>query len=234
MEPYLICVMFFRTFSGVALGFAVMNTLSVIVDLFGPDSGACCRGGVVYNTTIPLERHNQFLLVPGGEAGARIGIWLGLYVWLLTAIAGVGFLAGKLTVATTTPAWGFWIIIIGAGIILFWIILSPEVRPPWRKTKLTTKKGAMENPKHKTYSVERGELKLVMFGRSPYWWWEEVYAGLMLNCKMLQQPGLVSVAIYAGWVFGHLIMITSVSPPSFVHGLELISIAFGIFSYRVI
>jgi hypothetical protein len=210
MRPYVICVIFFRVVAGLALGLAVMNTLSLIVDLFGPDSGACCRGGVVYNTTVPLERHNQFLLVPGGEAGVRIGMWLGVYVWLLTSISGVGFLVGKVTTVSSTPAWGFWIVAIFAGIVLCLVILSPEVRPPWKKTKLTTRNGQKERPQNSDCSVERGELKLVMLGSSPYWWWEEVHAGLVLNFGMLKQPGLLLLAIYAGWVFGHLVMSMSV------------------------
>ncbi|KAI5781896.1 major facilitator superfamily domain-containing protein [Geopyxis carbonaria] len=211
MQPYVVCLIFFRTLSGIVLGFGFINSFSTIVDLFGPDTGACCRGGVVYNTRIPMEGHNHFHQVPGGESGVRIGIWLGVYTWFLTSSPGFGFLFGKITVSKTTPAWGFWIVAILGGSLLMLIILIPEVRPPWTKVRLTrrtsrnrrTGRSARVEKQH----VERGELGLVMFGKSPRWWWQEVWGGLALSAKMFSQIGFMGVAIYVGWVFGHLVVV---------------------------
>lgn len=85
------------------------------------------------------------------------------------------------------------------GILLICIVLSTGVRPPWRKTRLTTCRHNKETAgRGHAATVERGELKLVMFGSSPQRWWGEVYPGLALNSKVLKQVGFGIVAVYAG------------------------------------
>lgn len=59
-------------------------------------------------------------------------------------------------------------------------------------------------------TVEKGEIRMVMFGSPPNWWWEEVSAGVSLTLRMLQQYGFLVVAIYFGWVFGHIVVVITV------------------------
>lgn len=212
MQPYIVCLLFFRTLSGIILGLAFMNTLSTLIDLFGPDTGACCRGGVVFSSQVPMEGQNQFSSIPGGESGVRIGIWLGIYIWLFASFQGIGFVFGKITIAKTTPAWGFWIITIIGGILLIFIVLGPEVRPPWSKKKLPQRRAnRVPQARIAREIVERGEIKMVVFGSSPRWWWEEVWAGLILSWTMMKQIGFFVISLYVGWVFGYLIMVVRVS-----------------------
>lgn len=44
----------------------------------------------------------------------------------------------------------------------------------------------------------------------PYWWGEEVKAGMELCCKMLQQPGFVVLAVYMGWAYAHFSLVLMV------------------------
>lgn len=214
MEPYVACLLFFRTVSGVILGFAFMNSMATIIDVFGPDTGACCRGGVVYNNRIPLEGHDQYNAIPGGEAGVRMGIWVGVFTWLLVASPCLGYLFGKITISRTTPAWGFWTVAILAGFLLISIIIAPEVRPPWKKIRIVPVRNASRRSRTTMIAgpetVEKGEIRMVMFGSPPNWWWEEVSAGVSLTLRMLQQYGFLVVAIYFGWVFGHIVVVITV------------------------
>jgi len=177
-----------------------MNSLTTILDLFGLDTGACCRGGVIYNNPVLTEGQNLYLHVPGGEAGVRAGAWIGFFSWLLVASPAVGYLFGKIAIANTNPAWGFWTVMILASVLLVLVVVAPEVRPPWR---------IAHRPEHRSAAKgveERGELKLVMFGTSPGYWWEEVWAGMALTWKMLHQKGFLILAVYFGLVFGHLML----------------------------
>ncbi|KAF8254038.1 hypothetical protein K440DRAFT_673713 [Wilcoxina mikolae CBS 423.85] len=212
MQPYVACLLFFRSISGLILGFAFMNGFATILDLFGPDTGACCRGGVVFNNRVPLEGQNQYNAVTGGEAGVRTGIWVGVFTWMFVASPGLGYLFGKIAVATTTPAWGFWTVAILTGFILALILVAPEVRPPWKTIRIgrsASRRGQRPAIAGIAGSevVERGEIKMVMFGSSPRWWWEEVFAGFLLTWKMMHQYGFLLLAVYFGWVFGHLVLV---------------------------
>jgi MFS family permease len=209
-------LLFFRAVSGVMLGFAYMNALATIMDLFGPDTGACCRGGVVYNNRAPVECQNQYHAVPGGESGVRMGIWVGIFTWLLVASPALGYLFGAIAIQRSTPAWGFWTVMILAGFLLTLVVIAPEVRPPWKRIQMADKPSARRLRHSLTASrvpetLERGELRLVMCGKSPQWWWEEVTAGLSLTWRMLHQVGFLLVAVYFGWVFGHVLLVMIVS-----------------------
>lgn len=219
MAPFIACILVFRAVSGFVLGFASMNALATLVDLFGPDTGACCRGGVVFNSNVPIEGQDQFHLVPGGEAGTRIGVWLGIWAWLFFAFGGVGFFIGELIVAQSSPAWGFWIVAVIATVVLFLVYLVPEVRPPWKKKRLISRKRTGWKGKEEKQPEDRGEIKMVIFGTSPRWWWEEVWAGTILSFRMLKQLGFLVMTVYVGWVAGEVAMAINVSPFRIVQGM---------------
>lgn len=222
MAPFVVCILVFRAISGFVLGFASMNVLATLIDLFGPDTGACCRGGVVFNSSIPIEGQDQFHLVPGGEAGARIGIWLGIWAWLFFAFGGVGYLVGQLIISRSSPAWGFWIVAVMATVLLLLVWLTPEVRPPWRKQRLINHRRAGWKGDEEKQHEDRGEITMVVSGTSPKWWWEEVRAGVVLSWRMCNQLGFLVVATYVGWTAGEVVMVFSVSPFWIGKGCEVI------------
>lgn len=211
MAPFVVCILFFRAVSGFVLGFASMNVLATLIDLFGPDTGACCRGGVVFNSSTPVEGQDKFHLVPGGEAGARIGIWLGIWAWIFFAFGGVGYLVGQLIISQSSPAWGFWIVAIVATVLLFLVWLVPEVRPPWKKQRTIDRRRAGWKGDEENQHEDRGEIMMVVFGTSPKWWWEEIRAGIVLSWRMCNQLGFLVIATYVGWTAGEVAMAFSVS-----------------------
>lgn len=210
MAPFVVCILVFRAVSGFVLGFACMNALGTLVDLFGPDTGACCRGGVVFNSSVPIEGQDQFHLVRGGEAGARIGIWLGVWAWMFFSFGGVGFLIGRLLMIYSSPAWGFWIVAIMATILLFLVWLVPEVRPPWKKKRVLTRRRTGWKGKGEDQHEDRGEIKMIISGASPKWWWEEVWAGAVLSFRMCRQLGFVVMVVYVGWISGEVATVFNV------------------------
>lgn len=212
MAPFVVCILVFRAISGFVLGFASMNVLATLIDLFGPDTGACCRGGVIFSSSTPVEGQDQFHLVPGGEAGARIGIWLGIWAWVFFAFGGVGYLIGQLIISRSSPAWGFWIVAILATVLLFLVWLVPEVRPPWKKQRLISRRRAGWKGDEEKQHEDRGEITMVVSGTSPKWWWEEVRAGVVLSWRMCNQLGFLVVAAYVGWTAGEVAMVFNVSP----------------------
>lgn len=211
MVPFIVLILVFRTISGFVLGFASMNALATIIDLFGPDTGACCRGGVVFNSHTPVEGQDQFFLVPGGEAGARMGVWLGVWAWLFFAFGGVGHFAGQLIVSRSPSAWGPWVVAAIATVVVFLVWLVPEVRPPWKKQRVISQRRTGWRGKDELQRVDRGEIKMVVFGSSPYWWWEEVWAGVVLSFRMLGQLGFFVMTVYIGWIAGEIAMVFNVS-----------------------
>ncbi|KAI5821423.1 hypothetical protein BZA77DRAFT_299532 [Pyronema omphalodes] len=214
-RQYVICLLFFRSLSGFVFGFAFMNCFATLLDLFGPDTGACCRGGVVFNNIVPMEGQNQYQGVEGGEAGVRAGAWIGLFTWMFVGSAGCGYLFGKVVVARTTLAWGFWIVAILTGVLIVLVVTVPEVRPPWKTVQIDGTLSGTGNRRSisgfaESEVVERGEIKMVMFGSSPKWWWEEVSAGFFLSVKMMRQRGFLLVALYFGWIIGNQVLLMTV------------------------
>lgn len=207
MLPYVICMMVFRGVSGIVLGFAAMIAFATIMDLFGPDTGACCRGGIVFNNRAPVEGANQYHMVSGGEAGSRIGVWLGIWSWLFVSFPGAGFFIGQIIADKASPAWGFWTVAMADGMLFFAVAMIPEVRPPWRRVVGERRRGGWMRRR-----VERGELALVVFGKPPEWWWEEVWAGLRMSGRMCGQVGFALLAAYVGWVVGEVTVVMRVCP----------------------
>ena len=206
MLPYVVCSLVFRSLSGIIIGFAGLTSLATILDMFGPDTGACCRGGVVFNNDIPVEGMDKYHLVPGGEAGARVGVWLGVWAWFFVASPGVGFFIGLIIAERFGPAWGFWVTAIADIVLLFAAATIPEVRPPWRRLV-----GGERLSGWVRSGVERGELALVIFGKPPERWWKEVWAGLKMTGRICGQAGFLILAVYTAWVVGQVTMIMSVS-----------------------
>ena len=59
--------------------------------------------------------------------------------------------------------------------------------------------------------VARGEVKMHLTGNGPYWWGEEVKAGLKLSWLMVKQPGFLVLSIYSAWVYAQFTLVLMVS-----------------------
>ncbi|KAK6405510.1 hypothetical protein LTR95_018758, partial [Oleoguttula sp. CCFEE 5521] len=84
--------------------------------------------------------------------------------------------------------------------------------------------------------VARGEVKLHISNDGPMWWWEEVWAGLILTKRMLFQPGFAVMALYLGWIYAQVVFFLVLLGAllsrdymwkSYLVGLASLSFAFG-------
>jgi len=92
-------------------------------------------------------------------------------------------------------------------VVLMLNIIAPEVR---RSAFRRTIKEIMGD--HGGFSrIGRGEVKMHLTGNGPYWWGEEVKAGLQLSSKMIRQPGFFLLALYSAWVYAQFTLVLMVS-----------------------
>ncbi|RPA94297.1 hypothetical protein L873DRAFT_1814648 [Choiromyces venosus 120613-1] len=223
MVPYVICLLVFRSVSGVVMGFTGLTSFATILDMFGPDTGACCRGGIIFNNCVPTEGVDQFHLVPGGEAGARVGVWLGVWAWFFVAFPGIGFFVGGIIAEKLGPAWGFWLATIVDAVLFLAAAAIPEVRPPWQRLVGGERRSGWVRRR-----VERGELALVIFGKPPEWWWKEVWAGLKMTGRMCGQAGFLVLAVYTAWLVGQVTIIMRLLVRLLSYNYEFKSIDVGL------
>lgn len=90
--------------------------------------------------------------------------------------------------------------------VLLLNVIAPEVRrSAFRRTlaEIIGEGGSFSR-------VARGEIKLHLTGNGPYWWGEEVKAGLQLSWRMIQQPGFLILSIYAAWAYAQFTLILMV------------------------
>jgi MFS family permease len=182
-----------RAVSGLVLGFANVNYITVLLDLFGASLQS-------------KNPHQEFVVVNDVRRhGGGMGIWLGIWSWCWIASLAVGFMIGAAIIEDLTPDWGFYIvvlIIIGAMLLN---ILAPETRrAPYRKS-VTEVYDRDEN--YITRRVSRGEVKLHIATEGPKYWFEEVWAGIKLQFMMLLQPGFFILCLYLGWIYAQIVLV---------------------------
>jgi MFS family permease len=183
-----------RALSGFALGFVNINLQATLLDLFG----ASLQSGNPHQEIVDLydvRRH-----------GGGMGLWLGLWSWCSVGSISIGFFIGTLVVENAEVTWGFWISLILLMVVLLLNIIGPEVRrSAFRRTvaEVMGDEGQMNR-------VSRGEVKMHLKSAGPYWWGEEVKAGLELCWKMFRQAGFAVLAVYIGWTYAHFTLILMV------------------------
>jgi MFS family permease len=185
-----------RAASGFALGFVNINSQATLLDLFG----ASLQSGNPHQEVVDLydvRRH-----------GGGLGLWLGLLSWCSVGSISVGFFIGALIVDTADVTWGFWTSLTLMMVVLLLNVIGPEVR---RSAYRHTVADLMGDEGHVS-RVSRGEVKMHLKSAGPYWWGEEVKAGMELCWKMLQQPGFAVLAVYIGWAYAHFTLILMVFP----------------------
>lgn len=183
-----------RAVSGFALGFVNINLQATLLDLFG----ASLQSSNPHQETVDLydvRRH-----------GGGMGLWLGLWSWCSVGSISIGFFIGTLVVDNADVAWGFWISLMLMMVVLLLNVIGPEAR---RSAYRRTVAEVMRDGGH-INRVSRGEVKMHLKSAGPYWWGEEVKAGIELSWKMFRQPGFAVLAVYIGWTYSHFTLILMV------------------------
>lgn len=184
-----------RAISGIVMGFANINFLATLLDLFG----ASLQSGNPHQEVVnenDVRRH-----------GGGMGVWLGIWTWCFIGSIGVGFLFGALIISGVNVSWGFYVSIILIAIVLLLNIITPEVRrSPYRRSMAEVRTGSDISRR-----IARGEVKMHLQSTGPKWWWEEVIAGNVLCLRLLKEPGFLLLALYLGWIYGQVILVIVVS-----------------------
>lgn len=184
-----------RILTGFAMGFANINLLPTLFDLFG--------------ASLMSERPHQEVVVKEDirRQGGGVGLWLGIWCWCYIGSLSVGFCIGACIITKLNPAWGFYLIIILLAFFLFVNVVAPETRPtPYRRSLVHFFDPPSPNVKRR---LARGEVKLHISNTGPKWWLEEVTAGIILTKRMLFQPGFFLMALYLAWIYAQVVLVVT-------------------------
>ncbi|CAN9252594.1 unnamed protein product [Alternaria alternata] len=190
---YRVGLLLSRGLSGVVLGFANVNYITVLLDLFGASLQS-------------KNPHQEFVVANDVRRhGGGMGMWLGLWSWCWIGSLAVGFQIGAAIIEKLTPDWGFYIVVVILALALILNIMTSETRrAPFRKS-VTEVYDRDEN--YITRRVSRGEVKLHIETEGPKYWFEEVWAGIQLMAMMLCQPGFLVLALYLGWIYAQVVLV---------------------------
>ncbi|KAI4289879.1 MAG: hypothetical protein L6R35_000842 [Caloplaca aegaea] len=188
---YRVGLLLSRAVAGLVMGFANINFIATLLDLFGASLQSVNPHQEIVNEN-DVRRH-----------GGGMGVWLGVWTWCFIGSIGVGFFLGAVIISGLAVDWGFWITIIVTAFVLVLNVLVPEVRrSPYRRS-VAEVRTATEMSRR----VARGEVKMHLYSTGPKWWIEEVLAGSVLCIRMLKQPGFLVLSTYVGWIYGQIVMI---------------------------
>ncbi|KAI5246406.1 hypothetical protein E4T42_06347 [Aureobasidium subglaciale] len=182
-----------RFFLGFALGFAHINFLSTLLDLFG--------------ASLQSRNPHQELVVYDDvrRQGGGMGIWLGCWAWCFVGSLSLGFLIGAAITQHLDPAWGFYVVVIILSFFILLNVIAPETRrAPYRRSVLRY----LDEEEKLKKRVARGEIKLHLDQDGPKYWWEEVWAGMSLMARMFCQVGFFVLAVYLAWIYALVVLVT--------------------------
>ena len=184
-----------RAFAGFVMGFANINFLATLLDLFGSSLQSMNPHQEVVDVN-DVRRH-----------GGGMGVWLSIWTWSFIGSLGVGFLIGAGIISNLNVVWGFWITIILTVAVLILNVLTPETRrSSYRRSMAEVRTGTDLSRR-----VARGEISMHLYSTGPKDWWEEVFAGSTLCVRMLMQRGFIILALYVAWIYGQVILVIIVS-----------------------
>lgn len=199
VSTYRVGLLLSRSLSGLIIGFANINFMTTLLDLFGASLQSAHPHQETVNNN-DVRRH-----------GGGMGVWLGIWTWCFIGSIGVGFLIGAIIISDLDVSWGFWLTIILTAFILILNVLVPEVRrSPYRRSM-----AEVQNDGAVSRRIARGEIKMHIDATGPIWWWEEAVAGHKLCLRMLKQPGFTVLALYMGWIYGQIVMVIVASTSEF-------------------
>lgn len=191
-SQYRVGLLISRCFTGLALGLAHINSFTALLDLFG--------------ASLMSNRPHQELVAFDDirRDGGGMGLWLGLWSWSFIASLSIGFVAGAGVIEHLSAEWGFYvtIIILASGLVLN--IIAPETRRSAFRRSFRNYVGPEEKSKLKE---ARGEVKLHISTTGPQFWWEEVWAGVVLSKRMFFQWGFSVIALYVGWIYAQIVLV---------------------------
>lgn len=195
VRRYRILLLLSRGISGFVFGFANINNLGTLLDVFGA-SLKSSEANEGLDDPLDIRRH-----------GGGMGVWLAIWSWCTVGSIALGFVIGAFIISGASVDWGFWVSLILLMFVLLLNIITPEVRrSAFRRTiaEVLGETGGFSR-------VARGEVKLHLTGNGPYWWGEEVVAGLRLSWQMVKQPGFLVLSVYAAWVYAQFTLVLMVS-----------------------
>lgn len=185
-----------RGASGLVLGLLDMNLKAMMLDCFGASLQSQALGEDLHDS-YDVRKH-----------GGGMGMWLGFLSWSTIGPISIGFMIGASIIDRgASVSWGFWIALCLLLTALLFTIVAPEVRrAAFRRTveEMTGQEGRFSR-------VSRGEIKMHLDGTGPYWWGEEVFAGIRLCGKMARQPGFLLLSLYTAWVYAQYSLVLMVS-----------------------
>ena len=182
-----------RAALGLVLGFANVNYITVLLDLFG--------------ASLQSKNPHQEFVVPNDvrRHGGGMGMWLGIWSWCWIGSLAIGFQVGAAIIESLSPDWGFYVVVIMLAAALVLNILAPETRrAPYRKSVMEVYD---RDENYITRRVSRGECKLHISTEGPKYWFEEVWAGMKLMVMMMCQPGFLVLALYLGWIYAQIVLV---------------------------
>lgn len=96
---YASIVLTFRCISGVILGFLHMNIFAFLTDIWGIDTGRCCRAGVYSPSELGLgdKRRRE-------SRGGGLGAWLGLWAAVMVGGTSMGYCFGTIMDQSLHPS----------------------------------------------------------------------------------------------------------------------------------
>ncbi|KAJ8111195.1 hypothetical protein OPT61_g6159 [Boeremia exigua] len=142
-----------RLATGLVLGFANVNYITVLFDLFGASLQS-------------KNPHQEFVVASDVRRhGGGMGLWLGIWSWCWIASLAVGFTVGAVIIEHLSPDWGFYIVIIILAAALVLNIIAPETRRAAYRKSVTEVYDRDEN--YITRRVSRGESRLLRAGCVP-------------------------------------------------------------------
>ncbi|KAF2493999.1 hypothetical protein BU16DRAFT_512209 [Lophium mytilinum] len=182
-----------RGISGLVLGFANVNFITTLFDLFG--------------VSLQSNKPHQELVVINDvrRHGGGMGMWLGLWSWCSIGSLAIGFQIGAGIIQNLDPDWGFYIVIILMAAVLVLNVLAPETRRSQYRRSVTDVYNRDEN--FITRRISQGEVKLHISTQGPKYWFEEVWAGVKLSALMICQWGFAFLALYLGWIYAQIVLV---------------------------
>ena len=213
-----------RFITGILLGLTNINDFAILLDLFG--------------ASLQSERPHQEVISsddPRREGGG-IGVWLGIWAWCWVGSVSFGFMSGAGIINTLNPQWGFYI---SVGLMIAVLILNvmlPETRHSSLRRTLRELKHDGKIEERAKRKVARGEIKLHIADEGPRYWFQEIWAGIILMKRMFFQRGFSVICLYLGWMYGQNILVIVLlgallsrdyQLPSRYVGLGVASVAFG-------
>ena len=195
VATYRVGLLLLRAIAGLIIGFANINFLSTLLDLFG----ASLQSSNPHQEEVDVNDVRRH--------GGGMGMWLGIWTWCFIGSIGLGFFIGAVIISGLDVSWGFWITIILTAAVLVLNVLAPETRrSAYRRSMAEVRNGGEVSRR-----IARGEIKMHLDATGPIYWWEEVTAGQRLCLRMLKQPGFAILSLYLGWIYGQIVIVIVVS-----------------------